>query len=89
MEQHDEQLHIFLDKLLAAGMALNKAKCQFGVPKVECFGHIIDKDGIHAGSRLQGIIGFPQPKDVPAIRSFLGMAKFSEKLAETSAALRG
>lgn len=36
---------------------------------------------------------FPQPKDVQGIRSFLAMAnhyaKFSDKLAETSAALRG
>ena len=93
LEQHDERLQIVLDKLMSAGMTLNKAKCKFGVPTVEFLGHIIDKDGIHAGPRLQGIMDFPRPKDVTAIRSFLGMAnqyaKFSDKLAETSAALRG
>ena len=93
LEQHDERLQIVLDKLMSAGMTLNKAKCKFGVPTFEFLGHIIDKDGIHAGPRLQGIMDFPRPKDVTAIRSFLGMAnqyaKFLDKLAETSAALRG
>lgn len=91
-DQHDSRLKIVLDKLNEAGMILNRNKCKFGVSSVEFLGHIIDSSGIHAGPRIQGIIDFPIPKNVSAIRSFLGMAnqyaKFSPELADATQSLR-
>jgi hypothetical protein len=90
--QHDQQLEKVLSRLVAAGMTLNKTKCKFGVNKVEFLGHVIDGAGIHAGPRLQGILDFPTPQNVKAVRSFLGMAnqyaRFSSKLAEVSKPIR-
>lgn len=90
--EHDDRLAKVLKQILEAGMTLNKSKCQFGVPQVQFLGHTIDKDGIHAGPRLQGIADFPTPKKVTDVRSFLGLvnqfAKFSSKLAEVSKPLR-
>ena len=91
-ERHDRRLQTVLDRLQAAGMTLNKAKCRFGADRVEFLGHVIDHSGIHIGPRVKGVMDFPRPKNVKAVRSFLGMAnqyaKFSEKLAEVSQPMR-
>jgi len=90
--QHDARLKKVLDRIKAAGMTLNKAKCRFGVKSVEFLGHVIDENGIHAGPRLQGVLDFPTPQSVSAVRAFLGMAnqyaKFSERLSEKTEPLR-
>lgn len=62
--QHDNRLQKVLDRLVDAGMTLNKAKCKFGMDRVDFLGHAIDKEGIHAGPRLQGILDFPSPQNV-------------------------
>ena len=90
--EHDTRLQLVLDRLLDAGMTLNKSKCEFGVDKVQFLGHIIDHEGIHAGPRLQGIHDFPRPQNVKAVRSFLGLAnqfaRFSKDLANATEAMR-
>ena len=71
-------------------MTLNKKKCVIGVEEVEFLGFKVGKDGIKAGLKIQGIVDFPLPKYVKAVRSFLGMVnQYSRfKISSTSAALR-
>jgi len=77
---------------MCAGMMLNKSKCRFGVNSVEFLSLVIDEKGIHADPRLQGVLIFPTPKSVSAVRSFLGLAnryaELSECLSEKTALLR-
>jgi len=63
-------------------MTLNKYKCRFGVNSVESLGHVLDERGIHAGPHLQGVLDFPTPKSVSAVRSFLGLANQYAKLSK-------
>ena len=91
-EEHDENLKSVLNRIEQAGMTLNKNKCVIGVEEVEFLGFKVGKDGIKAGPKIQGIVDFPSPKDVKAVRSFLGMvnqySRFNSKISSTSAALR-
>jgi len=91
-EQHDTRLQTVLEKLKASGITLNKDKCKFGVPSVNFLGYVIDHSGVHVGLRVQGIVDFPNPKNVTSVQSFLGMAnqyaKFSEELAAVSEPIR-
>ena len=91
-EEHDENLKSVLNRIEQAGMTLNKNKCVIGVEEVEFLGFKVGKDGIKAGPKIQGIVDFPLPKDVKAVRSFLGMvnqySRFNSKISSTSAALR-
>ncbi|UYV66553.1 hypothetical protein LAZ67_4002055 [Cordylochernes scorpioides] len=43
---HDRILRLVLRKLKEAKVTLNKAKCVFGVPRINFLGHILDEDGI-------------------------------------------
>ena len=90
-EEHNENLKSVLNRIEQAGMTLNKNKCVIGVEEVE-FGFKVGKDGIKAGPKIQGIVDVPLPKDVKAVRSFLGMvnqySRFNSKISSTSAALR-
>ena len=90
--EHNNRLKMVLDRVLDAGMTLNESKCQFGVTRIEFLGYIVDKRGIHAGPRMQGIHDFPRPESFKAVRSFLGLAnqfaRFSDRLADSSKPLR-
>ena len=73
-------------------MTLNKKKCVIVVEEVEFLGFKVGKDGINVGPKIQGIVDFQLPKDVKAVRSFIGMvnqySRFNSKISSTSAALR-
>ena len=90
--EHDGRLEQVLQRIKAAGMTLNKDKCKFGEKSVQFLGYVIDGNGINAGPRIQGIIDFPVPTDITAVRSFLGLAnqfaRFSNGLADVSGPLR-
>ena len=48
---------------------------------MEHFGHIFDKEGFRAiPSKVQAILGAPNPKDVSQLHAFLGLLKYYGKL---------
>ena len=44
--EHNSRLHAVLKRLEAAGVTLNKEKCQFSCTKIVFLGHVIDANGI-------------------------------------------
>lgn len=53
------------------------SKCQFGVSSVEYLGHIISFEGVKADpSKLQAMVEWPTPKNIMALRAFLGLTGF-------------
>ena len=76
-EDHLHTLSLVLDRLLNAGFRLNKAKCKFLQPSVVYLGHKIDGEGLHpTEDKLKAIRDAPRPKDVAALKSFLGLIMF-------------
>ncbi|UYV71423.1 K02A2.6-like, partial [Cordylochernes scorpioides] len=71
---HDRILRLVLRKLKEAKVTLNKAKCVFGVPRINFLGHILDEDGIRPDpAKIEAVAKMPAPTDVQGVRRFLGM----------------
>ena len=76
-EDHLHTLSLVLERLLNAGFRLNKAKCKFFQSSVVYLGHVIDGEGLHpTQDKLKAIQDAPRPKDVTALKSFLGLIMF-------------
>ena len=74
---HLRTLSLVLERLLCAGFRLNKTKCKFLQESVIYLGHKIDKKGLHpTEDKLAAIHDAPRPKDVTALKSFLGLIMF-------------
>ncbi|UYV64896.1 K02A2.6-like, partial [Cordylochernes scorpioides] len=89
---HDRILRLVLRKLKEAKVTLNKAKCVFGVPRINFLGHILDEDGIRPDpAKIEAVAEMPAPTDVHGVRRFLGMVnhlgRFVENLSEIVAPL--
>ncbi|UYV79328.1 K02A2.6-like, partial [Cordylochernes scorpioides] len=89
---HDRILRLVLRKLKEAKVTLNKAKCFFGVPRINFLGHILDEDGIRPDpAKIEAVTKMPAPTDVHGVRRFLGMVnhlgRFVENLSEIVAPL--
>ena len=76
-EDHLHTLSLVLERLLNARFRLNKAKCKFLQSSVVYLGHVIDGEGLHTTQdKLKAIWDAPRPKDVTALKSFLGHIMF-------------
>ena len=61
-------------------MRLKKAKCQFSLRKIECFGHVISSKGLEpATSKVAAIVDAPNPHDVSQLKSLLGLVNYYGK----------
>lgn len=73
-ETHLATLTTVLNRLLAAGLSVNFAKCIFGASSQEFLGMVIDSTGIRsAPSKMEAITNMPRPRTVEELRTFLGM----------------
>ena len=75
-----QNLERVLDKLMAAGLKLNKAKCIFMVSSVEYLGHVIDQNGLHpTQEKVKAIEEARSPTSVTELRAFLGLLNYYSK----------
>jgi len=76
-EEHLRILSLVLERLLSAGFRLNKNKWKFLQSSVVYIGQKIDGEGLHpTEDKLAAICDAPRPKDVTALKSFLGLTMF-------------
>ena len=92
-EEHDSRLHGVLKRLEAAGVTLNKAKCQFSCTKIVFLGHVIDANGISPDpTKTEAIQKMKPPTNISELRRLMGMInqlnKFSPHIAHLSQPLR-
>jgi hypothetical protein len=74
-EEHEEHLRLVLQKLREHHLYANFSKCDFWLKEVSFLGHIIT-DGVIVvdPSKVQDVLNWNPPKNVPKISSFLGLA---------------
>ena len=85
---HLQNLEEVLRCLQEHGIKLTKEKCQFLQAKVEYLGHCIDKQGVHTSEqKVDTILQAPSPKNIPALRSFLGLLNYYGKFLPNLASL--
>ena len=80
---HDANLCAVFDRLRTAGFKLNKSKCTFNKSSVTYLAHRIDSEGLHPTEEMvRSIMDADTPRDVKALRSFLGLIMFYSKFME-------
>ena len=76
-KQHQERLHVVLERLKAVGLKLNRDKCKFGVDELDFLGHHISSKGISPSpEKVKSLSEMPIPMTADSLRSFLGMAAY-------------
>jgi len=79
-EEHNERLAKVFNKLIKAGLTLNREKCQFGMSHLEFMGHLLTDRGIGpTQARVEAVQNAREPTCVSEVRSFLGLVNFSAK----------
>ena len=76
-EEHKNHVKEVLCALQANNLTLNLAKCKFGLPEVKLLGFIVSQEGIRSDpEKTSAIRDMAPPRDVRAVRSFLGMTGY-------------
>lgn len=83
-EDHFQNLRRLLDRLHSKGLRCKKEKCYFAQPQVEYLGHVLTKDGISKGHKVDAVLKMPAPTDVSSLKSFLGSLQFYSKFLPSS-----
>ncbi|KAG1138813.1 hypothetical protein G6F38_010280 [Rhizopus arrhizus] len=77
LEQHLVDLRSVLTRLRDASLTVNLKKCKFACDRISFLGYVISPSGLHTDpEKIRAVADFPQPVDVPSLRSFLGLAGY-------------
>lgn len=74
---HLHDLQRTLKNIVAWGLVLSPAKCFLGFRSLKLLGQNVSRLGVSTiEQKIEAIMKTPPPKDVPSLRSFLGMMNF-------------
>jgi len=76
-EEHDEIVEEILRRLEENDLYVKPEKCMWKVRKIGFLGVIIGSDGIEMEKeKVDGVLSWPEPKNVKDIRKFLGLTNY-------------
>jgi hypothetical protein len=79
-EEHEEHLHLVLQKLKEHRLYAKLSKCEFWMKQVAFLGHVISKGGISVDpSQVQDVLSSNAPTSVGDIWSFLRLAGYYQR----------
>ncbi|GKC42811.1 putative reverse transcriptase domain-containing protein [Tanacetum coccineum] len=82
-QEHEENLKLILELLKREELYAKFSKCEFWIPKLQFFGHVIDSQGIHVDhAKIESIKDWASPKTPTEIREFLGLAGYYRRFIE-------
>jgi hypothetical protein len=82
-EEHEERLHLALQKLRENRLYAKLSKCEFWMKQVAFLGHVISKGGISVDpSKVQDVLSWNAPMSVGDIWSFLRLAGYYRRFIE-------
>jgi hypothetical protein len=82
-EEHDEHLHLVLQKLRENQLYAKLNKCEFWLKEVSFLGHIISEGGIFVDpSKFKDVLSWNTPQNVLDIRSFLSLPGYYRRFIE-------
>ena len=77
LEEHNQNLREVLDRIRRAGLRMKPKKCSIAQTSVEYLGHVVSAEGVQTNpKKLLAVQGYPIPRDVHSLRSFLGLASY-------------
>lgn len=76
-ETHMNILGRVLEKLLNAGLTLNREKCHFMKDELKYLGFLVNKDGLNTDpAKVECMLNYPVPKRVKDVRRLVGMVSW-------------
>jgi hypothetical protein len=88
-EEHEEHLHLALQKLWENGLYAKLSECEFWMKQVAFLGHAISKGGISVDpSKVKDVLSWNAPTSVGDIGSFLGLAGYYQRFIEWFSKIR-
>ena len=79
-EEHDTALLNLLQCFEEKGLTLNLSKCLFSQRTLKFFGFVFSEKGMHPDpQKLDEIKHMPEPEDVKALQSFLGLMNYFKR----------
>ena len=82
-KEHEEHLHIVLQRLREHKLYAKFSKCEFWLEKVGFLGHVVSKEGIAVDpEKVSAVTEWEPPKNVGEIRSFLGLPGYYRRFIE-------
>jgi hypothetical protein len=82
-EEHDEHLHLVLQKLRENQQYAKLNKCEFLLKEISYLGHIISEGGISVDpSKVKDVLSWNIPHSVLDIRSFLSLVGYYRRFIE-------
>ena len=77
VEEHEKHLELIFNKLREAQLFLEQSKCELYSKKMDCLGHIIDDQGIHADpDKMARIRDWRTPRNKHDVQRFLGLVQY-------------
>ena len=77
IKEHQYHIHLVVDQVRESRMVLNPKKCDFFSERMDCLGHIIDDQGIHAdSSKMEQIQNWRTPQSYHDVQRFLGLVQY-------------
>jgi len=79
-EEHNEIVEEILRRLEVNDLYIKLEKCMWKVRKIEFLGIVIELNGIEMEKeKVDGVLSWPEPKNVRDIRKFLGLANYYKR----------
>jgi hypothetical protein len=77
VEDHERHLSLVFTALRRARLYLSKEKVNLYAQRMECLGHIIDDEGIHADEdKMTRVRDWPTPRNHEDVMRFLGLVQY-------------
>lgn len=87
-EKHVEVVKEVFKRLIAAGLTLNREKCQFCRTELRYLGYVVDRTGLHVDpDKVNAILNIPTPTKVTEVRSIVGTASWYRRFIPNFSAI--
>ena len=85
-KEHNEIVEEMLKKLEENDLYIKPEKCVWKIQKIRFLGVVIGPDGIEIEKKkVDGVLSWPEPKNVKDIRKFLGLANYYRRFIKNFA----
>lgn len=82
-DEHEQHLHLVLEKLKEHQLYAKFNKCDFWLKEVMFLGHVITAKGVAVDpSNVEAVTKWSPPKTITQIISFLGLSSFYHRFIE-------